>query len=185
MASTITPKLNLSLRPRQINNQPLSIFNDGTDFKNDDDVRFVNADGDVMSGVLSVPSLLITGSGSITVPSLVSSGAVTAQSLVITGTQAITLPSLSISGTGTLTVPSLSITNLPITLPTTYPAFPTSGQLGCFHKATLTTVLASGSLSAQKNYCQLPVPAGSYYLFYNFYFINNVVGTAGSRPVLH
>ena len=61
--SGIIPKLNLSIPPRKINNQPLSIFNPDTDFKNDNDVRFVNADGDVMSGVLSVPSLVITGSG--------------------------------------------------------------------------------------------------------------------------
>ena len=84
---------------------------------------------------------------------------------------------------GSLTVPSL-ISNGAITLPTSYPNFPTSGQLGCFHKSTQTTVMVTGTLNAQNNYCQLPVPAGSYFITYNVAYINNVAGTPGSRPNL-
>ena len=68
MASTITPKLNLSLRPRQINNQPLSIFNPDTDFKTDSDVTYVNVEGDTMTGELTVPNLTVNNG--ITLPSV-------------------------------------------------------------------------------------------------------------------
>ena len=61
MASNITPKLNLSIAPRTVNNQPLSIFNPDTDFKDDDTVKYVDSAGDVMSGVLTVPSLVTNG----------------------------------------------------------------------------------------------------------------------------
>ena len=61
MASNIIPKLNLSLPPRKINNQPLSIFNPDTDFKTDSDVKYVDGSGDVMTGVLEVPALITNG----------------------------------------------------------------------------------------------------------------------------
>ena len=77
MASNIIPKLNLSLPPRRINGVPLNIFNYDTDFKNDDDVRYVNAEGDVMSGVLTVPSL-VTNSG-ITLPTAYTTAPSTSQ----------------------------------------------------------------------------------------------------------
>lgn len=84
--SGITPKLNLSLPPRRINGVPLNIFNDDTDFKNDDDVRFVNAEGDVMTGALTVPSLVISGTQTLNVPSITTSGTATAENYVCNDT---------------------------------------------------------------------------------------------------
>ena len=79
-ASTGTIKHHLP--PRRINGKPLSIFNPSTDFSNDNDVKYVDATGDVMSGSLTVPSLTVNSG--ITLPTAYSS-----------------LPNLSLLGGGT------------------------------------------------------------------------------------
>ena len=79
-ASTGTIKHHLP--PRRINGKPLSIFNPSTDFSDDNDTKYVDATGDVMSGSLTVPSL-------------------TVNSGIILPTAYSSLPTLSLLGGGT------------------------------------------------------------------------------------